>query len=420
MSEGSVDSSSLLGETPEPSYIPLLHSLGYTVYFFLFSFSMFHSSYFLNFVVSLLFVSFCYSASLRGDTGNSTIEMTEESKIPIVSGTISINVLAATKEHLPHVNKLNLAEEYHRYEREFKELSEFQQNGEETLHREDQNSNAHRSKLDEVKRQLVESQRVDRRIIMLDQLRNRKDFRLDGLEYLSESAKMLDKKMSKENNQFKDQLSEFDAERRTKYLRDEKRHDLSQKDKLRLMAEAERLQDEKILLEEFQKKEYAKLNHPGSREHLESVWTESDGFDKGTFTPTAFFRLHDKNGDNFLDILEVEAFFIPEIRKVYGSKLNFEAREELALMREHLMPEIDLNQDDLVSLEEFIVYTSSNERFNNNEGWQTLDQFDRYSQEDLKEFAKERIENGDDTYDYYDYLEPLNDSEYLDFPDENV
>ena len=373
----------------------------------------------MSYVFTLHFSLICFSAPLRGDTGNSTIERTEESKIH--PGTIAIHKLVPTKEHLPHVNKINLAEEYHRYGKEFKELSKLQRGGEAALDGDDQNSNAQRSKLDEVKRQLVESQRVDRRIIMLDQLRNQKDFRLDGLEYLGESVKMLDKRMGKENNEFKDQLKEFDAERRTKYLHVEKRHKFSLKDKLRLMAEAERLQEEKILIEEIQKKEYAKLNHPGSREHLESVWTESDGFDKGTFTPTAFFRLHDKNGDNFLDILEVEAFFIPEVRKVYGSKeLNYEAREELALMREHLMPEIDLNQDELVSLEEFVLYTSSNERFNNNEGWQTLDQFDRYSQEDLKEFAKERIENGDDTYDYYDYLDPLEDSEYLDFPKENM
>lgn len=380
---------------------------------------MFNYCYIKGFVVALHFVLICYAAPLRGDTENSTIERTEELKMH--SGTISIHKLVPTREHFPHVNKLNLAEEYHRYEGEFKELSELQHDGREALYRRNQNGNAQRSKLDEVKRQLVESQRVDSRIIMLDQMKNQKDFRLDGLEYLGKSVNMLERSLGKENIEFKDQLKEFDAERRTKYLRVDKRHKLSKEEKFRLLAESERLQKEKILIEENQIKESSKLNHPGSREHLESVWTESDGFDKDTFTPTAFFRFHDKNGDNFLDILEVEAFFISEIRKVYGSKeLNYEAREKLALMREHLMPEIDINQDELVSLEEFIVYTSSNERFNNNEGWQTLDQFDRYSQEDLKEFAKERIEKGDETYDYYDYLDQPEDFEYLEFSDQNI
>ena len=353
-----------------------------------------------------------YSASMRGD--NATAEkITEE--IQAEPDRVPIQKLSPAKEHFPHINKHMLANEYKRYAEEV-ELDP--KNREALPENTQQGSAGHRSKMDEVRRQLVESQRVDRRIDLLGRMGNAKDFRLDELEHLGESLQGLGKKVVKgdTDDEFRDQLKEFDVERRRKFLRMEKRQKLSEKDKLRLMAETERLKEEKRLEDEHQKKEYAKLNHPGSRDHLESVWTDSDGFDKGTFTPAAFFRLHDKNGDNYLDILEIEAFFIPEIRKVYGSEsLNYEAREELALMREHLMPEMDLNHDKLVSLDEFLSYTSNNERFDKNEGWQTLDQFDQYSQDELREFADERRKRGDSSYDYDDYLEPFEDSDYEDY-----
>ncbi|KAI6648356.1 Nucleobindin-2-like [Oopsacas minuta] len=371
----------------------------------------------LKFLVILSIVSYCYSAPMRGETGNTSVVDKNIDELKLEPDTVPIQKLVPAIEHLPGINKLNLASEYNRYVKELKPFSELNLKDREDLAKNDQKTNGLRSKLDEVKRQLIESQRVDRRLVMLEQMQNEKDFRLDGLEHFGEAVQKLEKKKKKED-ELKDQLKDFDAERRRKYFRVEKQQKLSQKDKLRLLAETERLKEENKLLEENEKKEIAKLNHPGSREHLESVWTESDGFDKGTFTPIAFFRLHDKNSDNYLDILEIEAFFIPEVRKIYGShELNYEAREELALMREHLMPEIDLNHDELVSLDEFLSYTSSNERFNSNEGWQTLDQFDHYSQEDLKIFEEQRLKN-EDSYDYYDYLEPLENPDYEDYSDE--
>ena len=349
---------------------------------------------------------------MRGDNG--TFEKTEE--IQIESDRIPIQRLVSAQEHFPHINKHKLANEYERYAEELKVFSEDSNGAEE---REAPESELHqRSKMDEVRRQMVESQRISRRIDLLGRISDAKDFRLDEMEQLGEAIQGLGKKAGKgdTDDKFKDQLKEFDTERRRKFLRMEKRQKLSEKDKLSLMAETERLKEEKRIEEENQKKETAKLNHPGSRDHLESVWTENDGFDKGTFTPAAFFRLHDNNGDGYLDILEIEAFFLPEIRKVYGSEgLTYEAREELALMREHLMPEMDLDHDKLVSLDEFLSYTSNNERFENNEGWQTLDQFDQYSQEELREFAEDRRARGDALYDYEDYLEPMEGSDYEEY-----
>ena len=352
----------------------------------------------------------CSCASMRGDNGTVEEIRSEPDKVPVQK-------LFAAEEHFPRINKHKLANEYNRYAEELKAYPDNPNpNGREGLPENARQPGAeHRSKMDELRRQMVESQRVDRRLDLLGRIGNAKDFQLDELERLGESINGVGKKTAKggTDEEFRDQLKEFDTERRRKFLRMEKRQKLSEKDKLRLMAETERLQEEKRLEEEHQKKESAKLNHPGSRDHLESVWTDNDGFDKGTFTPAAFFGMHDKNGDGYLDFLEIEAFFIPEIRKVYGSdRLNFEAREELALMREHLMPEMDLNQDELVSLEEFLTYTSNNERFDNNEGWQTLDQFDQYSQDELMEFAEERRKRGDALYDYDEYLEPIYDSDY--------
>lgn len=45
-----------------------------------------------------------------------------------------------------------------------------------------------------------------------------------------------------------------------------------------------------------------------------------------------------------------------------------ERYEEMARMREHVMKELDKNGDKLVSLEEFMEYTKS-EDFNKDEGW---------------------------------------------------
>ena len=54
----------------------------------------------------------------------------------------------------------------------------------------------------------------------------------------------------------------------------------------------------------------------------------------------------DTNGDEMLDALELEAMFLVEVRKIYGENSDStELYEEMSRMREHVMKEIDRNQD---------------------------------------------------------------------------
>lgn len=63
----------------------------------------------------------------------------------------------------------------------------------------------------------------------------------------------------------------------------------------------------------------------------------------------------DTNGDEMLDALELEAMFLVEVRKIYGENSDStELYEEMSRMREHVMKEIDRNQDGLLSINEFL------------------------------------------------------------------
>ena len=63
----------------------------------------------------------------------------------------------------------------------------------------------------------------------------------------------------------------------------------------------------------------------------------------------------DTNGDEMLDALELEAMFLVEVRKIYGENGDgMELHEEMSRMREHVMKEIDRNQDGLLSINEFL------------------------------------------------------------------
>lgn len=54
-------------------------------------------------------------------------------------------------------------------------------------------------------------------------------------------------------------------------------------------------------------------------------------------------------------MLELEAMFLVEVKKIYGEDSDpTELHEEMSRMREHVMKEIDHNQDGLLSLNEFL------------------------------------------------------------------
>ena len=86
------------------------------------------------------------------------------------------------------------------------------------------------------------------------------------------------------------------------------------REKLREMDQERRAEAEKKF-EEMQKhmREHEQLRHPASKEQLEDVWENLDGFNKEEFDPKTFFHLHDKNGDRHLDSMELEALFYSEV-----------------------------------------------------------------------------------------------------------
>lgn len=66
-----------------------------------------------------------------------------------------------------------------------------------------------------------------------------------------------------------------------------------------------------------------------------------------------------------------------------------EMEEERLRMREHVMKNVDTNQDRLVTLEEFLASTQRKEFGDTGEGWKTVEMSPAYTEEELKRFEEE-------------------------------
>ncbi|KAJ8299102.1 hypothetical protein KUTeg_023162 [Tegillarca granosa] len=233
-----------------------------------------------------------------------------------------------------------------------------------------------RERLDEIKRKEVDRLRVkgfDERVLHHLDVENPHTFEMKDLEKLIVKAtKDLDELDQKRKKEFKEYEMEKEHERR---------------EHLKELPEEERKKEE-AKFEEMKKKhkDHPKVHHPGSKKQLEEVWEEKDHMDPDTFDPKTFFKKHDINGDQYLDVSEVESLFQEELDKVYDPENpedDMEERyEEMNRMREHVMKEIDLNHDGMVSEQEFLDY-SHNKDFEKDEGWDTLDEQEQYSEDDL-------------------------------------
>ncbi|XP_063145472.1 nucleobindin-2 [Candoia aspera] len=185
-------------------------------------------------------------------------------------------------------------------------------------------------------------------------------------------------------------LENYDKARHEEFKKYEMMKEHERREYLKTLDEEKRHQEE-AKYEEMKKKHsnHPKVNHPGSKDQLKEVWEESDGLDPNDFDPKTFFKLHDVNADGFLDEQELEALFTKELEKVYDPKNEeddmVEMEEERLRMREHVMNEVDINKDRLVTLEEFVRATEKRE-FLEPESWETLDQQQMFSEDDLKEF----------------------------------
>lgn len=188
-------------------------------------------------------------------------------------------------------------------------------------------------------------------------------------------------------------LENYDAERHEEFKRYEMLKEHERREYLKGLDQEKREKEEKRIQEMKEKhRQHPKVNAPGSVAQLREVWEETDGLDPQEFNPKTFFKLHDTNEDGVLDEQELEALFTKELEKVYDPKNEeddmMEMEEERLRMREHVMKNVDLNKDRLVSLEEFLKSTEKKE-FNNPKDWETLDAKPLYTEEELQRFEAE-------------------------------
>jgi hypothetical protein len=189
-------------------------------------------------------------------------------------------------------------------------------------------------------------------------------------------------------------MEELDKERREEFKRYEMQKQAEEDHKLAQMTPEEREKAKaEIDASEKRHNEHEKLKHPGGREQLEEVWEESDHMDKENFDPRTFFALHDLNGDGFWNDDEIEALFQIEIEKVYNETNPDddpkERIEEMYRMREHVVSQMDKNNDRLISLEEFLKDNEAQTPTKQDEGWKDIAQQDIYTDEELKKFEQE-------------------------------
>ncbi|KAJ0000952.1 hypothetical protein NQD34_005972 [Periophthalmus magnuspinnatus] len=188
-------------------------------------------------------------------------------------------------------------------------------------------------------------------------------------------------------------LENYDAERHEEFKRYEMLKEHERREYLKGLDQEKREQEQRRLDELKDKhRQHPKVNAPGSVDQLREVWEETDGLDPKEFNPKTFFKLHDTNEDGVLDEQELEALFIKELEKVYNPKNEeddmMEMEEERLRMREHVMNNVDLNRDRVVSLDEFLKSTEKKE-FNSHKEWETLDMKQVYTEEELQRFEAE-------------------------------
>ncbi|GMR61059.1 hypothetical protein PMAYCL1PPCAC_31254, partial [Pristionchus mayeri] len=203
-------------------------------------------------------------------------------------------------------------------------------------------------------------------------------------------------------------MEEIDKQRAEQFKQYEMQKKAEEDHKLAQMPPQEREQA-KHEIEEKEKRhnDHEKLKHPGGREQLEEVWEETDQMDKDNFDPRTFFNLHDINGDGFWNSDELDALFQLELDKMYNETNPDddprEKFEEMNRMREHVVRQMDKNNDRMISLEEF-MQDSEAQTPNKDQGWEDIGQqldhnqasiitriqrFYVYTDEELRKFEQE-------------------------------
>lgn len=188
-------------------------------------------------------------------------------------------------------------------------------------------------------------------------------------------------------------MEELDRQRREEFKEYEMKKKADADHRMANMSPEERKKYEQDL-EEMKKRhdKHERVKHPGSRDQLEEVWEDSDKMAKENFDPRTFFALHDLNGDGFWSAEELEALFQLELQKVYNeSDPDDDPRErieEMYRMREHVVQQMDKNNDRMISLDEFLADAEA-QTPNKDEGWKDIGDESVYSEEELKKFEEE-------------------------------
>lgn len=83
---------------------------------------------------------------------------------------------------------------------------------------------------------------------------------------------------------------------------------------------------------------------------MEEVWENQDHMGDQEFNPSAFFQIHDLDGNRHWDENEVKILFLKELDKMYaGEKVDVNERaEEMERMREIVFKEADTNRDGFI------------------------------------------------------------------------
>ncbi|KAK7075573.1 Nucleobindin-2 [Halocaridina rubra] len=191
-------------------------------------------------------------------------------------------------------------------------------------------------------------------------------------------------------------LEKVDAQRREDFKKYELEKEYDRQHELQGMDEEHRNQADQKHNEEVKKhKQHEKLHHPGSKQQLEEVWEEQDHMKAEDFDPKTFFHLHDLDGNGYWDEMEVKALFKKELDKMYDPNASEddmnERYEEMERMREHVFKESDVNRDSLISFDEFVEQTRKTE-FEQDGGWQGLDEQELYSQQEYEAYQRQREE----------------------------
>jgi len=198
-------------------------------------------------------------------------------------------------------------------------------------------------------------------------------------------------------------LEEADKQRREEFKRYEMEKRFEEEERLKhIENEDERKKEqEKLKADKEAHKKHEKLPEPGHKEQLEDVWEKDDHMERDTFDPATFFAMHDLNSDGQWTDDEIKALVQKELDRAYDDGTHPDAKnlnrdlveraEEAERMREHIVKEMDKNKDRMISKDEFLE-RSKTEDFETDDGWETFDEDDEpeYDEEEFHKFQAER------------------------------